>query len=174
MKLIKRYWFFLLMTTVSLVLVAVNRDLGSKAAALTSHTIKEIALVLPPVFILLGLLDIWIPRETMIKYMGEGSGLKGVIIALILGSFAAGPLYAAFPVAGILMSKGAKLSNVIIFIGAWSTTKIPMFLFEMAALGSKFAVTRLLADVPGIIIMAYILSSMLGEEEIEKLYKRTS
>jgi len=74
----------------------------------------------------------------------------------------------------VLMSKGAKLSNIIIFIGAWSTTKIPMFLFEMAALGSKFAVTRLLIDVPGIVIMAYILSSMLGNEEIEKLYERAS
>jgi len=26
-------------------------------------------------------------------------------------------------------------------IGAWSTTKIPMFLFEISALGAKFAVT---------------------------------
>jgi len=174
MKLVKRYWFFLLMIAISLVLVLMNRDLGSKMTTLTSHTLKEIALILPPVFILLGLMDIWVPRDTMIKYMGEGSGIKGVVIALVLGSFAAGPLYAAFPVAGMLMSKGAKLTNILIFIGAWSTTKIPMFLFEVAALGSKFAVTRLLVDVPGIIIMAYILSSMLRTEEIEKLYEQYS
>ena len=43
-------------------------------------------LVIPPIFVLLGLLDIWVPRSTMIKYMGEGSGLKGIILAIFIGS----------------------------------------------------------------------------------------
>ena len=160
------------MIAVMLVIVFVNHGLAIKAAGITTYTLKEMALVIPPIFILLGLLDLWVPRETMIKYMGEGSGTKGVILAFILGSAAAGPLYGAFPVAGMLMSKGAKFSNILIFIGAWSTTKIPMFLFEMAALGSKFAITRLLIDIPGVIILAYILSAMLGKEEIKRIYSR--
>ncbi len=172
MSLLKRYWFFILMIAVMLVIAFLNHDLGIKAAGITTYTLKEMAWVIPPIFILLGLLDLWVPREIMIKYMGEGSGIKGVILAFALGSAAAGPLYGAFPVAGMLMSKGAKFSNVLIFIGAWSTTKIPMFLFEMAALGSKFAVTRLMIDIPGVIIMAYILSAMLGKDEIERIYSR--
>ena len=56
--------------------------------------------------------------------------------------------------------------NILIFIGAWSTTKIPMFLFEMAALGNKFAITRLLIDIPGIIIIAFILSKLNSKKEI--------
>jgi hypothetical protein len=80
--------------------------------------------VLPPIFILLGLLDVWVDRATMMKFTGKGSGLKGVLIAFLLGSAAAGPLYAAFPVAGVMLKKGSSLFNVFIFIGAWSTTKI--------------------------------------------------
>lgn len=49
------------------------------------------------------------------------------------------------------MKKGVKFSNVLIFIGAWSTTKIPMFLLEISSLVVRFAVTRLLVKVPGII-----------------------
>ena len=46
-----------------------------------------------------------------------------------------------------------------------------MFLFEAASLGLKFAVTRLLIDIPGIIIIALILSRLVSKEEKEKIYK---
>jgi len=65
----------------------------------------------------------------------------------------------------------AKKCNILIFIGAWSTTKIPMLLFEISALGKSFALTRLLIDIPGIIIIAYILSAFTSKDEIKELYK---
>lgn len=172
MKLIKRYRFFLVTIGIIGIITLINRSVGIKAIGVAGYSFKEMALVIPPVFILLGLLDVWVPRETMVKYMGEGSGIKGVILSIILGSAAAGPLYGAFPVAAVLMKKGAKFSNILIFIGAWSTTKIPMFLFEMSALGAKFAVTRLMVDIPGIIIIAYILSLLIPKEEVREIYRK--
>ncbi|TZE80696.1 permease [Calorimonas adulescens] len=172
MKFIKRYNFFLITIGIIGIITLINRSVGIKAIGVAGYSLKEMALVIPPVFILLGLLDVWVPRETMVKYMGEGSGIKGVILSIILGSAAAGPLYGAFPIAAVFMKKGVKFSNILIFIGAWSTTKIPMFLFEMSALGTKFAVTRLLIDIPGIIIIAYILSLLMQKEEIKEIYKK--
>ncbi len=96
----------------------------------------------------------------------------GVIISILIGSAAAGPLYGAFPVAAVFMKKGVKLSNILIFIGAWSTTKIPMFLFELNSLGPKFALTRLAINIPGILLIAYTIPKFLKEEEIEEIYKR--
>ena len=127
-------------------------------------------LVIPPIFLLLGLLDVWVPRETLMKYMGEGSGLKGPAIAFALGSAAAGPLYGAFPVAALLMKKGASFTNILIFIGAWSTTKIPMLLFEMNALGVRFALARLAIDIPGIILIALALKAIIPRAEVDRLY----
>ncbi|MCR4431202.1 MAG: permease [Tepidanaerobacteraceae bacterium] len=172
MKLIKRYQFFLITVIITLVFLAVNRQMGIKAISITGYSFKEMALVIPPVFLLLGLLDVWVPREIMIRYMGEGSGLKGILLAILLGSAAAGPLYGAFPVAAVFMKKGVRFTNILIFIGAWSTTKIPMFLFEMSALGARFAFTRLLVDIPGIIILAYLLSSFVSKNEIDEIYKK--
>ncbi len=170
-KILKRYRAFLVVLTIMLVITVVNFDLGIKAFGITGFSLKEMVLVIPPVFVLLGLLDIWVPRETMIKYMGEGSGLKGIILAFFIGSAAAGPLYGAFPIAAVFMKKGVKFSNIMIFIGAWSTTKIPMFLFEMASMGAKFAITRLLIDIPGIIIIAFILSAVMKADEVKKIYE---
>ena len=170
-NLLKRYRFFIGTIIVVCILTIFNQNLGFKSFSIAAYSFKEMALVIPPVFILLGLLDVWVPREIMMKYMGKGSGVKGIILAILLGSAAAGPLYGAFPIAAVFMKKGVKFSNILIFIGAWSTTKIPMFLFEMSALGSKFAVTRLFIDIPGIIIIAYLLSAFVSEDEINKIYK---
>jgi uncharacterized membrane protein YraQ (UPF0718 family) len=106
----------------------------------------------------------------MIKYLGPGSGIRGPVLAFLLGSFAAGPLYGAFPFAAVLMKKGASLMNILIFIGAWSTTKIPMLLFEIAALGPRFALSRLVIDIVGIIIIAFAIKAWLPVKEVERLY----
>jgi uncharacterized membrane protein YraQ (UPF0718 family) len=145
-------------------------DLAPKAGASLLEQTWTMFLVVPPIFLLLGLLDAWVPRETLMKYMGEGSGLKGRAIAFALGSAAAGPLYGAFPVAAVLMKKGASFSNILIFIGAWSTTKIPMLLFEMKALGPRFALARLAIDIPGIILIAVVLKGLIPRAEVERLY----
>ncbi|HKM03729.1 MAG TPA: permease [Lachnospiraceae bacterium] len=170
-KIIKRYRGFFIVLAALLILTLFKHHLGMKVLQITGNSLKEMLLIIPPIFILLGLLDVWVPREIMVKYMGEGSGLKGVFLAIIIGSAAAGPLYGAFPVAAVFMKKGVKFMNILIFIGAWSTTKIPMFLFEMAALGNKFAITRLLIDIPGIIIIAFILSKLNSKKEIDELYE---
>ena len=172
MSYLKRYRFFLLTVVLMAVIFIINRDVGTKALNVTGFSLKEMILVIPPVFILLGLLDVWVPREKMIKYMGEGSGITGAVLAFVIGSAAAGPLFAAFPVAGMLMKKGARFSNIMIFIGAWSTTKIPMLMFELSALGATFTLTRLLVNIPGILLIAYILSSLVSREEIAGIYEK--
>ena len=166
---LKRYRFFLATLLGLAVLFTADRALGLKAVNVIGFSLKEMLLVIPPIFILLGFLDVWVPRETMVRFMGEGSGIRGAALAVLLGSAAAGPLYAAFPVAAVFVRKGASFRNVVIFIGAWSTTKIPMFLFELSALGAKFAVTRLIVDIPGIFLIGWALESLIGQAEKERI-----
>jgi uncharacterized membrane protein YraQ (UPF0718 family) len=145
-------------------------ELAPKAVTSLAGQIKSMLLVVPPIFLLLGLLDVWVPRETMMRFMGPGSGVKGPLIAFALGSAAAGPLYGAFPVAAMLMKKGASFMNIMIFIGAWSTTKIPMFLFETQALGYRFALARLAIDLIGIVVIAFALRVAVPKKEVDRMY----
>ncbi len=115
---LKRYRAFLALSGVGVALLFLAPDTGWKALSITEANVWEMLSFLPPIFVLLGLLDVWVDRETMMKYMGDNSGLRGMVLAFILGSAAAGPLYAAFPLAGVMMKKGARLLNVFIFIGA--------------------------------------------------------
>lgn len=169
---LKRYRLFLILLAANILIMIFFPTLGIKSVKITWSNLLEMLSVLPPIFILLGLLDTWVKRETMVKYMGEGSGFIGVLLAFFLGSAAAGPLYAAFPVAGVLLKKGSKLSNVFIMMGAWSTTKIPQMLFEAAALGLKFTLLRLGLDLIGIAAIAYCTEKALSKSEREGIYKR--
>lgn len=167
----KRYVGVLVAGLLFLAFVVALPSYREKSLSMIAFQAKTMLLVIPPIFLLLGLMDVWVPREKMIRYMGRGSGARGIILAFLLGSFAAGPLYGAFPVAAVLMKKGASFSNILIFIGAWSTTKIPMLLFEMSALGKRFALSRLAIDIVGIVAIAWAMAAALGKEEIEGIYK---
>lgn len=169
-KILKRYKVFVALLIINIAIIFIYPDIGNKSVQISLKNTIEMLSVIPPIFILLGLLDVWVKRETMIKYMGENSGLIGILIAFFLGSAAAGPLYAAFPVAGVLLKKGSKLSNVFIMIGAWSTTKIPLLLFEASSMGLKFTIIRLIADIFGIAIIAYTTEKLLSKEERENIY----
>jgi len=169
---LKKYKNLLILILVFAIYSFFNIEFGKAIAKTTFTQLKEMLLVIPPIFILLGLLDVWVPKETMVKYMGEDSGLKGILLSIFIGSAAAGPLYGAFPVAAVFMKKGVKFRNVLIFIGAWSTTKIPMLLFEISALGYKFALTRFLIDIPGIIIIAHIITILIPKHEEKAIYDK--
>jgi len=170
-KRLKRYIWPLAAVAGLAALVIFMPSVGKEAFSSTISGFKQMLLVIPPIFVLLGLLDVWIPRETMVRFMGEGSGLKGSALAILLGSAAAGPLYAAFPVAGIFMKKGATFTNVLLFLGAWSTTKVPMVLFELAAMGPLFTFTRLGLSLVGIGIIAVSVNRLTGRNKIAQIYE---
>ena len=69
----------------------------------------------PPVLVLCGLFDAGVSKRTVERLMGEASGIKGTSIAILLGTVAMGPLYAAFPIGKSLLDKGASLYNVASF-----------------------------------------------------------
>ncbi len=171
-RLVKRYFAAIVAVAGFVGFLLAFPDLAPKAGASLWGQVKTVLLVIPPIFLLLGLLDAWVPRETLMKFMGPGSGIKGAVLGFVLGSVAAGPLYGAFPVAAVLMKKGASFSNIAIFIGAWSTTKVPMFVFEMKSLGYRFALSRLAIDVVGIVVIALALVAAVPKAERDRIYEK--
>ena len=171
-KFFKRYKVFIILAALNLVIGLISPEIGLKSISLTKSNVLEMLSIIPPVFVLLGLLDVWVKRETMVKYMGKGSGMIGVLIAFFIGSAAAGPLYAAFPVAGVLLRKGSSVTNVYIMLGAWSTTKIPLLLFEASSMGLKFTGIRFGMSIIGITVIAVLMEKLLPQEEKDEMVRR--
>ena len=134
-----------------------NHQLGYFSLSVSADYLVEMLTFIPPIFILMGLLDVWVPRELVEKNVGPNSGWRGIIISILVGTAAAGPLYAAFPLAATLWRKGAKISNIMIFLNTWAAIKIPMITVEAKYLGWRFALLRLVLTLPAIIIIAYLV-----------------
>ncbi len=167
---LKTYKWSIIVIGMMILLAIYDLNLGKKAFNLSLSNFANMLSVLPPIMVLIGLLDVWVPKEVMIKYMGHKSGLSGILIALILGSLAAGPLYAAFPIAAILLKKHAKVSNVIFFLGVWSTAKLPLVMFEYASFGGTFTLTHIISNLIVFWLGAVMVEKMLSPKSLEDIY----
>ncbi len=161
MNIIKMFRFPIIIAAVFVVLAIWLPDVAKRSSIVTAGYFIEMVLILPPVFILIGLLEVWIPMDKVQKWSGNDSGIKGIVFSLALGTLPAGPLYVAFPLAGTLLRKGASISNVVIFLGARAALKIPMLIVEIEFLGLAFASLRFVFTLVAIILIAKLMEFIL-------------
>jgi uncharacterized membrane protein YraQ (UPF0718 family) len=130
----------------------------------------EMVKILPAIFILIGLFEVWVKRETIEKHLGEDGGFKSYLWVFILAAPMAGGLLPAFPVAYSLYKKGARLTVILVFLGAVSVGRVPMILFESTFLGWKFSAIRLIASIPLVILTGILLGKALerGDYKLPK------
>ncbi len=126
--------------------------------------------IIPFAFILIGLFEVWVKKETVEKHLGESSGLLAYFYMILLASTTAGGLYVAFPVAYSLYKKGARLSVIFTYVGLAAVCRIPMTIFEASFMGIKFTLIRFLVSIPLIIISSIILEKYLIHIGFEMKY----
>lgn len=143
MNILKKYRIFIILLIGLMILTFINQSLGWKAFQLTGNSIINMLFLLPPVLVFVSLLDKWVEKETLIKYMGKKSGIYGTLFALVLGVIAAGPLYVAFPMAVLFLQKGASIRYIVFFLGVWTTAKIPTAIYEFTSFGVTFTLIHI-------------------------------
>ncbi len=121
----------------------------------------EMAGILPAMFILVGLFEVWVPRVTIERFLGREAGWKAVPWLIVLATVQAGPLYGAFPVAVGLARKGCSARNVFIYLGAFSSLKIPLLAFEVGFLGWQFSLARVLISFPAFIFVGVLVDRLV-------------
>ena len=169
-KIIRKYWFIIMVVIANLLTFIINPQIEIITLSFTWKNFINFLFMLTPIFICIGLMDVWIERDTMIKIMGQNSGLKGVLIALMLGMISAVPLYALLPVAGVLLKKGSRISNIMIFLCSSASIRIPLLLFEISSLGWQFTVVRFGLNIVVVFVIAFVVEKLLTEAEKKKIY----
>jgi len=134
---------------------------GERAGRASFGMIREMTGILPVMFILVGLFEVWVPRRSIERFLGRKAGWKAVPWLILLATFQAGPLYGAFPVALGLARKGCSARNVFIYLGAFSTLKIPLLTFEIGFLGLPFSLARVLISLPAFLLVAMVVDRLV-------------
>lgn len=158
--------------TVIVILVYVLLFIFYKPMAITSvknsgYYIKEMLMIMPIIFVLTALLDTWVDKETIMKFLGKESKAKGTLLAFVLGSVSAGPIYAAFPITVMLHKKGASVKNIVIILSTWAVVKVPMLINEVKFLGLQFMAIRWILTIIAILIFATIMNSFIKDEDLK-------
>lgn len=169
---IKQYFISLVICIAIVILLFVRPNIGREACISTFKTLKNFLLTIPPIFIVIGLLDVWVDKEHMIKAMGENSGGRGLLIAFAFGVITAVPIYALLPIAGLLLKKECKLGNVLIFTCSCVSIRIPLLLFEVTSLGWRFTLTRFLCNVVVVLLIAWFIEKIIPNNEKKEIYRK--
>jgi uncharacterized membrane protein YraQ (UPF0718 family) len=160
----KNYFWFVIFAVFLLGSLSLGFDPGRQIYSSFSQFILEMASFLPIMFLLIGLFDVWVPKERIERHIGHESGLLGSFWVILLATLQAGPLYGAFPVAYILSKKGASVRNIFIYLGTFSCMKIPLLTFEIGFLGLKFSLLRTIFSLPIFIIIGILMEKILGKK----------
>ncbi|MFW6006870.1 MAG: hypothetical protein ACOC1O_04725 [bacterium] len=115
----------------------------------------KITKILPGYLKLLILLSLilLIPEELIVEFLGGNNLLLGLILGLVIGSITMMPGFIAYPLAGILVSKGVSYMVIAAFISTLMLVGILTYPVEKEYMGIKATIYR---NAAGFIIAALI------------------
>lgn len=166
LKKIKENLFLAIVALAYIIMFIMNPIMGTESVKNSGYYIKEMLMIMPVIFVLTALLDMWIPKEKIMQYLGKEAGSKGIFLSFVVGSISAGPIYAAFPMCVMLHKKGASIRNIIIILSSWAVIKVPMLLNEAKFLGPKFMAIRWALTVLAILIFSWISTKIIKDEDL--------
>lgn len=153
---IKKFRLIIMVALAYGLLFVFNMELAIQAIGNSGYYLKEMLTIMPVIFMLIVAIDVLVPKELIVKRLGQNAGVKGGLLALVFGSLSVGPIYAAFPIVKMLLKKGASITSVVIILSAWATVKLPMLANEIKFLGFNFMAVRWVLTVAVIFAIGYL------------------
>ncbi|HUW22416.1 MAG TPA: permease [bacterium] len=116
--------------------------LGLKSAM--NMTIQILPLVIFA-FIVASMVQVLIPHEFLSKWIGKGSGIRGILIGTVAGSLVTGGPYVSLPIAAGLLRSGASVGTTVAFLTGWSLCAFGRLPIEVGVMGWKFTLIRMVS-----------------------------
>jgi uncharacterized membrane protein YraQ (UPF0718 family) len=99
-------------------------------------------------FALAGFLQVLLPSDLIVQWMGHGSGWRGLLVGSVAGSLTPGGPFTHFPILASLLGKGAGIGPICAYVAAWALLGLNRFLvWELPILGWDVAIARLAASL---------------------------
>lgn len=164
-KLPDRTTLFLLLMAVVLAGLAWSQggpELALDGLIAGGKTLWRVTPLLVAAFVVAGLTQALVSRETIERWLGRSAGWRGILLACLGGALIPGGPYVYYPIAGALLKSGAGLGVMVAFITAknlWSISRLP---YEVALLGPRLTIIRfsLTFIVPP--LMGFLAEALFG------------
>ena len=120
-------YFFIFILIIYALVFAFAPNVAISAFISFLSTLKKLALILILVMAVMFLVNLLVTPKFTEKFLGQKSGVRGVIAAIISGILISGPPYVLYPMLGGLKKQGMSYELIAIFLFN-RNVKIP-FLF---------------------------------------------
>ena len=114
--------------------------LGLKKAG---NMLLQVFPLLIAAFVIAGLVQVLIPREFIVKWLGQEAGLKGILFGTVAGGLTPGGPFVSFPIVASIYKSGAGIGTVVAYVTAWSLVAVGRLPYEISLISPKFAAIRL-------------------------------
>jgi uncharacterized membrane protein YraQ (UPF0718 family) len=151
------------MVVVVCLAISFYKDKGKTKKALKKAW-KSFENILPQfltIILIIGMMLSVIDNETISRFLGSGSGLLGVLIALGVGSITLIPGFVAFPLAAVLLNNGAGSAQIAAFISSLMMVGVVTMPMEKKMFGSKITMIRNISAMAFSLVVAFIMGSLL-------------
>ena len=96
-------------------------------------------------FIVAGMVQVLLPHEAISRWIGEESGMKGILLGTVAGEVTPGGPYVSLPIVAGLLRSGASMGVMVAYITGWSLWAINRLPMEIGILGWRFTLVRFLS-----------------------------
>jgi uncharacterized membrane protein YraQ (UPF0718 family) len=94
-------------------------------------------------FVLAGFVQVLLPKNLIIKWVGAESGMRGILIASSVGAITPGGPMVSFPLVASLFKLGAGYGPLIAYLTSWSVLSFfRIAIWEIPFMGIKFTALR--------------------------------
>ncbi|MDI6794995.1 MAG: permease [bacterium] len=114
-------------------------------------------------FIVAGMIQVFLSRELMSKWVGAESGMRGILIGTVAGDLAPGGPYVNLPIVAGLLRSGASIGTTVAFLTGWSLWAVARLPMEVGILGWKFTLIRMASTFFFPPIAGYIAQTFFGD-----------
>jgi uncharacterized membrane protein YraQ (UPF0718 family) len=119
-------------------------EAANKGLNATGSLMLEIAPRMVAAFTLAGLFQAVVPEEVILRWMGHGSGFRGILIGMSLGGITPGGPMTHFPVIASLFKMGVGIGPLVAYLSAWSLFGLQrVIMWEIPFLGAKVVAIRI-------------------------------
>lgn len=118
------------------------------AFASNEHVFLIVLALVPAALLLSALIEVLLSRELVEKWLGAGSGFKGIMLATFAGAFVPGGPFLCFPIVLALYRAGADWAPLITFVSSWSIlSAMRIIVFEVPFVGFELPAVRVLSCI---------------------------
>jgi uncharacterized membrane protein YraQ (UPF0718 family) len=114
------------------------------------------------ILVIIGLVFAIFTPDQIQKVLGEGAGVYGVLLSLVIGAAIFIPGFVAFPLAAALLQNGAGYAQVAAFISALMMVGVITIPLEVSIFGKKSTAIRNVAALIFSVIVAIAMGGLLS------------